>query len=304
MNSPQHPKIMEFLQFWMRETLANIARNRLMSLLAISTVTIALFILGAFYLSISNLRAAVGNQAQKLDLVVILDRGISSKRRLEIYNAARTPDVAKIDVVLASQALKELKKQFSDLPLDDFGQENPLGDELRIQLKDPANFFKLRAYMTKLKGVNAVQDVGADEVARRLLDFNRFLTYAAAISLLVLGLAILLIIHNAIRLTVFARRREIRIMQLVGATSNFIRVPFLLEGVFYGIGGAILAATALGVLYGAASGSTAPLLRSILPLTPGQILLPCIVMMIFAGAIFGVLGALFSFSHSQKSAGE
>lgn len=294
---------MEFLQFWTRETLANISRNRLMSLLAVSTVTVALFILGAFYLSISNLRAAVGNQAQKIDLVVILDKNITPKRRLEIYNAARTPMVAKLDIVLASQALKELKKQFSDLPLDDFGKDNPLGDELRLQLKDPADFFKMRAYLTGLKGVSAAQDAGADEVARRLLEFRRILQIAALVSLLILGLAILLIIHNAIRLTVFARRREIRIMQLVGATPSFIRAPFLLEGVFYGIMGAILSAIALGALYSAASGNPSPLLRSILPLSPAQILAPCFGMMLIAGALFGVLGALFSFSHSQKTAG-
>ncbi len=294
---------MEHFQFWTRETLANIARNRLMSVLAISTVTVALFILGAFYLSISNLRAAVGNQAQKLDLVVILDKNITPARRLELFNAARTPQVAKVDVVLKSEALKELKKQFSDLPLDDFGKDNPLGDELRLRLKDPADFFKVRSYMTGLKGVSAVQDVGADEVARRLLEFRRFLQIAALVSLLVLGLAILLIIHNAIRLTVFARRREIRIMQLVGATPNFIRAPFLLEGVFYGIGGAALAAVFLGALYSAASGNPSPLLRSILPLSPAQILAPCFAMMLFAGALFGVLGALFSFGHSQKTAG-
>ena len=83
----------------------------------------------------------------------------------------------------------------------------------------------------------------------------------------------------------------------------FYYKPFLLEGVFYGIGGALLAAVFLGALYSAASGNPSPLLRAILPLSPSQILAPCFAMMIFAGALFGVLGALFSFSHSQKTAG-
>jgi cell division transport system permease protein len=292
---------MEFTQFWTRETLANIRRNRLMSLLAISTVTVALFILGAFYLTISNLRAAVGNEAKKLDLVVILDPGIKAERRRAIFEAARIPQAAKVDIVLASQVLKEQKLRYPDLPLDDFQGSNPLGDELRVRLKNPDDFFKVRAYLASIKGVSAIQDSDNDAVAQRLLDFNAFLTRAALISLLVLGLSILLIIHNAIRLTVYARRREIRIMRLVGATSGFIRVPFLLEGVIYGISGALLAAIALAALYSAATSGAAPLVRSILPLSPGEILGPCVALMVAAGLVFGILGAQLSFSHSQKN---
>src|SRR6476660_5550612 len=125
---------MEFLQFWTRETLANIRRNRLMSLLAISTVTVALFILGSFYLTISNLRAAVGQEARKLDLVVILDRDIKPERRKVLFEAARMPQVEKVDIVLASEALKNLKKQYADLPMEDFADDNPLGDELQVHL--------------------------------------------------------------------------------------------------------------------------------------------------------------------------
>lgn len=293
---------MEFLQFWTRETFANIRRNRLMSLLAISTVTIALFILGSFYLAISNLRAAVGQEARKLDLVVILDRDITPERRRVLFEAARMPQVEKVDIVMASEALKQLKKQYADLPMEDFADDNPLGDELEVRLKNPDDFFKVRAYLARLKGVSAVQNAGADEAARRILEFNRFLTWAALISLFVLGLGILLIIHNAIRLTVFARRREIRIMKLVGATAGFIRVPFLLEGLFYGICGALLAAVGLGTFYTAASGNSAPLVRSILPLSPGEILGPCVGLMLAAGVLFGILGAFLSFSHSQRGA--
>lgn len=293
---------MEFLQFWTRETFANIRRNRLMSLLAISTVTVALFILGAFYLSISNLRAAVAGQAQKLDLVVILDRGLKPARRDAIVAGARISQVAKVDLVTAAQALQRYKKDYPDLPLEDFANDNPLGDELRVRLKNPEDFFKVRAYLGSIPGVSAVQDAGADLAAQKLLDFNRFLTTAALVSLLVLGLAILLIIHNAIRLTVYARRREIRIMQLVGATSGFIRVPFLLEGLFYGLSGALLAAIGLGVIYRAATGNAAPLVKSLLPLAPGEILGPCVALMVMAGLVFGVLGAYLSFSHSQRGA--
>ena len=292
---------MESLQFWLRETLDNIARNRLMSLLAVSTVTIGLFILGAFYLSISNLQTAVSQTTQKLDIVVFLERDISPKRRLEIYNAARMPQVADLEIVMASAALKDLKKTYTDLPIDDFGKTNPLSDELRIKLKNPDDLFKVRDYLGSLQGVKDVKNQReADEAVKRLLALNRFLTVAGLVALLILGMAILLIIHNAIRLTVFARRREIRIMQLVGATPGFIRVPFLLEGLFYGFVGALISALALGPLYLLASSNPAPLVKSLLPLAPAAVLGPCLGLMLLAGLFFGLVGSWMSLNPSQK----
>jgi cell division transport system permease protein len=292
---------LEFLQFWARETGANISRNRLMSLLAITTVTVGLFILGSFYLTVSNLRAAVTEQTHKLDLIVLLDKDVSPRRRKQIFDAARMPQVASVKVVLGSQVLSEWQKTFSDMPLDDMKGTNAFADELRIKLKNPEDLFKVRAYLTHIKGVQAARDTSeADQAARQLLAFNRFLTLAALVSLMVLTLAILLIIHNAIRLTVFARRREIRIMHLVGATTGFIRVPFLLEGLFYGLVGALVASGALSPLYLLASGSPAPFVRSLLPLQPQSLLLSCVSLMVAAGLLFGLVGSWFSFNHSQR----
>src|SRR5688572_16035738 len=110
----------EYLMFWMRETLSNVLRNRLMSLLAISTVTIGLFILGAFYLTIANLRAVVSSETQKLDLAVILKRDVSPRRRKEIFEGARIPQVKKVVFVSRDKILAEFKRENPNLPLEDF----------------------------------------------------------------------------------------------------------------------------------------------------------------------------------------
>ena len=291
---------MQQFQFWMREALDNVARNRVMSLLAISTVTIALFILGAFFLTLSNLRAAVSTQTQKLDLIVVLDKGISAGRRREIYDAARVPQVKKLDIVMASQALEKYGREF-DMPIDDLKQANPLGDELHVKLRNPEDFFAVRNYLGKIKGVASVQNSDADNAAQKLLQINRWLAIGAFVSLAILSAAILLIIHNAIRLTLFARRREIRIMQLVGATNGFIRVPFLLEGLFYGIVGAAIAALALSVIYGVAQTNASQLAQEILPLAPTSIIGACIGLLLLAGVLFGALGAWISFQSGSKN---
>ena len=291
---------MQQFQFWAREALDNVRRNRLMSLVAISTVTIALFILGAFFLSISNLRAAVGAQTQKLDLIVVLEKGISAQRRREIFDAARISQVKKVDIVMASQALEKYGREMK-MPIDDLKAANPLGDELHIQLRNPNDFFSVRNYLTKIKGVESIQNADADNVAQNLLQINRWLALGAIISLAVLSAAILLIIHNAIRLTLFARRREIRIMQLVGATNSFIRVPFLLEGLFYGFVGAAIAALGLALIYGAFQANASQLAREIMPLASGAIVGNCAGLLLLAGMIFGALGAWISFQNGSKN---
>ena len=291
---------MQQFQFWLREALDNVRRNRVMSLLAISTVTIALFILGAFFLTISNLRAAVAAQTQKLDLIVVLEKGITPQRRREIFNAARMPQVKKLDIVMASQVLEKYGREF-DMPIDDLKKANPLGDELHVQLRDPDDFFAVRNTLAKLKGVESVQNSAADNAAQKLLQINRWLAIGALVALAILGVAILLIIHNAIRLTLLARRREIRIMQLVGATNGFIRVPFLLEGLFYGVAGAAIAAVALSVIYGLASANASQLAREIMPLSPGAIVATCAAWLLLAGVTFGALGAWISFQSGSKN---
>ena len=289
---------MHQFRFWLREALANIGRNRLMSLLAISTVTLALFILGAFYLSISNLRAAVAAQTRKLDLVVVLDKDVSPQRRKQIFRAARVKQVKKLDILMASQVLEKYGREFQ-MPVDELMRANPLGDELHITLRNPDDFFAVRNYLAKIKGVKSVRNSDADDAAQKLLEINRWLALGALVSLAVLSAAILLIIHNAIRLTLFARRREIRIMQLVGATNGFIRVPFLLEGLFYGIAGAAIAAIGLATIYAVATANASQLARELMPLAPAAIAPTCAAWLLLAGAGFGGLGAWISFASSS-----
>ena len=291
---------MEQLQFWRREAFDNIRRNRVMSGLAISTVTLALLILGAFFLSISNLRAAVGTQTQKLDLVVVLEPNIAAARRRQIFQAARIPQVKKLDIEMASQVLEKMGREMK-MPVDDWRRDNPLGDELHLQLHNPDDFFAVRNYLSGLRGVAAVKDSNADDVASKLLQINRWLALGALVSLAILSAASLLIVHNAIRLTLLSRRREIRIMQLVGATNGFIRVPFLLEGLCYGVIGGLIATLILSLFYALAVRAAPPLLREILPLSPLQIAPLCAALLLGAGALFGALGAWISFQSGSRN---
>jgi cell division transport system permease protein len=291
---------LEFLMFWTRETISNIGRNRLMSLLAITTVTVGLFILGSFFLVLANVRTTVAEETHKLDIVVFLKADITPERRKQIYEATRIPQVRDLQIVTKAQALKEVQRKWPDIPMADFAADNPLSDELRIKLKNPEEIFAVQQYLSSLDGV--LKTRRDDEPVRQLLAINRFLTVAGLVSLVIMGMACLLIIHNAIRLTIFARRREIRIMELVGATAWFIRVPFLLEGIIYGIVGAVVAAAIIGGVWLAAVRTPSPLVGLLLPLANSGVLQECLALMLGAGLLFGLLGSWVSLSRSMGKA--
>jgi cell division transport system permease protein len=294
----------EVLGFWTRETISNVRRNRLMSVLAVSTVTVGLFVLGAFYLAWGSLQGKVAQQARQLDLVVILDRDVTEARRKEIYEAARIPQVAKLTFVSKSQALKQLGKEITDLPLDDLQKDNPLGDELHLKLKNPNDILKVKGYLTSIKGVQKLRTSDVEtRVVQQLLAVNRFVKVAGLVAFIVLGFGILLIIYNTIRLTIFARRREIRIMELVGATSAFIRVPFLMEGLIYGLTGAVYAGIVLVLLFGAVMRADTPLVTLLLPASPGVLLWKCLLWTVVAGVMFGLVGSWLSLSRSLNRSG-
>jgi len=290
----------EFFSFWIRETLSNIARNRLMSLLAVTTVTVGLFILGAFFLTVTNLSAAVDRETHNLDLVAFLEPNVSAQRRKDIYNAVHIKQVSDLQFASKGQVLKEMQKTMPEIPMEDFVRDNPLSDELRIKLHDPQDIFAVQKYLDGIKGVIKVRR--DDEPVRRLLNINSFLAIAGAISLLILGMAILLIIHNAIRLTIYARRKEIRIMELVGATAWFIRIPFLLEGIIYGLAGAAIAATALGAIWTALARTNLDIAKSLLPLLQSGIMTKCALLMLVVGIVFGLIGSFASLNRSLGKA--
>jgi cell division transport system permease protein len=293
----------EFIHFWTLETLSNLIRNRLMSLLALSTVAIGLFILGGFYLSLAHIREMVKTQTGKLNITVILDPQITARRRKEIYEASRIPQVADLQIRTKDQVLMEMHQDTPGISVDDLkGKNNPLSDEIRIRVKDPQTIPAVRAYMETLKGKGVDDTISDRDILQKLLSLNRLLVIIGTVSLIVLGLAILAIIYNTIRLTVHARRREIRIMELVGATRGFIRVPFVLEGIIIGFFGALLAAALLVSFHAMLGNMMPPFLRTMSPATIALVSKQCAFGIMLSGLVFGLIGSCISLNRSIDKA--
>lgn len=231
------------------ESFVSIRRNGLMSLVSVSTLALTLGVLGAFILLILWLHAVASTLPDKLEIAVFLAKNAPKQQVLETRSdIAAMEHVKSATIIPAEIGWEEFKKNMGGR-LELSGVEgNPLPDMIRVRVDDPRFIVGIAKNVRTMALIDEVNEGRAlvDELVR-FADLIKLLGGAAGI---VLFLVTTFIISNTIRLTVFARRREIKIMQMVGATNWFIRLPLMFEGMILGaIGGAL----ACGMIYGAAS---------------------------------------------------
>ena len=175
--------------------------------------------------------------------------------------------------------------------LDELGQ-NPLPDSIKILLKPISDFQEFRESYLSLSVIE--DSASGQDWVDKLMKLMALSRRSGMAILILLGVANLIIIANAIQLTVFARRNEIEIMRLVGATNWFIRTPFLLEGVIQGLVGALLATFMLGLGYQIIEGRAQDFLPGLQLLSFYSDLLHLHLKLVFLGVILGLLGSLLS----------
>jgi cell division transport system permease protein len=276
------------LEFLVSQAGRSIRRNGLMTLAAICNMAVSLAILGAFALVAVNLDHMASMQANSTVVTVDLAKGADAPAVESALLADKR--VAKARYVSKDEALGELAKKnrmdIGALKLLD----NPLPDSVRVQATDPNQIGGIVAAAKAVRGVADVRYGG--QVTEKLLAISRGVKKAGLLLGIVLGFATLLVVNTTIRLTIYARRREVRIMQLVGATNWFIRMPFLLEGMFHGLIGGVAAATLLLVGYSYASDRIAQTLSFLDLIVGPRSLAGFAVGITLCGLVFGAVGAL------------
>jgi cell division transport system permease protein len=228
-----------------REALAVFRRAPLLSALSITTIGFSLYAVGLFALVAVNLREALRGVEQRVEVVAYLFRGTPPEAIAQAsQDIAAFPEVARVTFVSEDEALKrarleliEFRDAYRDLSV------NPLPSSLEIQLKDGfRDAQNTAAVADRLRGYGFIDDV---RYGREWIEKLDRLRNIAGLVGLTIGLAFaavaVVIIGVTIRITVLQRAREIAIMRLVGATNNFIRGPFLLEGALKGLLGGLLA---------------------------------------------------------------
>lgn len=283
-----------------REAFLSFRRAPLLSVLSVTTIAFSLFTLGLFGLVAINLRQALRGLEERVEIVAFVLRGTPPETiTVASQDVAAFPEVQEVEYVSEDQALERARQElveFRDAYRD--LQVNPLPASLEIRLKEGhQNAASVAAVAERLKGFSFVDDVryGQDWVER--LDKLRNLTGIVG---LVVGLAFasvaIVIIGVTIRLTILQRAREISIMRLVGATNNFIRGPFLLEGAIKGLFGGLLSLILCYAGYRLFQGSGTASLSGLIFFGPDLML----VLVVF-GVLIGLAGSLVSVGRHLKN---
>jgi len=213
-----------------------IRANWVASVSTITTMTLSLTILAGFSLISVNLNAVLQNLQSELQISAFLDDGAPAAQLVDTIRG--WSEVSSVTYVSKKQALANMVSTLPSLKQAAALIDNPLPDTLEIRLHDPAQTPVVRSRLAQLPGVNHIED-GSNAV-NTFLAINDALRVGGSILIVVLLSAALFAIVNSIRAAIAARREEIDVMRLVGATRSFIRAPFLIEGFLLGLISAVV----------------------------------------------------------------
>jgi cell division transport system permease protein len=287
-------RILEQGASFVADASASFRRNGLMTAAAVTTIMVALLVVGAAVLIGLNLGNVAEVVEAQVQVVAFLRDGLTSGEAEKVRAAVGSvPGVREIRFVGRGEALQRLQQQMGEhAAFADLASANPLPDSLEVQLLDPQSAAAVASLVAAQPGVTEVTYGG--EVVDRLVALTRGLRAVAALLTLFLMSVALVVVVNTIRLTVIARRQEIEIMQLVGATRWFVRWPFLIEGLFQGAAAAVAAVVVLGTVY------VVGMLRlqatmPFLPLAgPADAAFPLLASVLAAGFCVGAAGSLLA----------
>ena len=240
--------MLDRLEFLFSEAFLSLRRNLWMTFAAVTTSAMALLLLGGLGLVYMRITEYAASLPGKLDVRVFMEYDLDRDRALQIGDEiAALPEVANLEFVPREKGWVEIQRQFPDITLD---LENPLPDAYNVRLHEVGD---ADAVAEKVLAIQGVDPKGVEYLSalHKFLDESIRLIKLLGVGLGgMMGLTSGVLIYNAIRMAILARRKEIRIMQLVGASRATVWTPLLIEGVIQGILGGAIAASVLWIAYG------------------------------------------------------
>jgi cell division transport system permease protein len=243
--------------FFIREVTRSLRRDAGPPFAAMASVLVTMLVLGVFIPIVQATNGAANEVRGKVLVDVFLKTNATKAdaERVRRQLTQGTPHVGNVVFVSKAEAYAKEKKQNPEA-YELLGSNNPLPDTFRVTPDSPGNINKLRDALAPAtaSGERSVVDPAIDEVKNREEDTDKILAATNVVKLTMgllaglLALASLLLVANTIRLSMYARRREIEVMKLVGATDWFIRWPFVLEGMIVGALGGVTAIALLAVV--------------------------------------------------------
>lgn len=288
-------------EYFIQEVFLSLKRNNWMSAASIGTVAVSLFVLGVFLILVLNMNRLASSLESQVQISVYLADDLKKADRDDLaFDIKNMQGIESIKFVSRDESKERLAQRLGDQKylLDALGEQNPLPDAFELTVKQPDMVETAAKTIEKMPGVEAAK-YGQD-VVENLFAITRLMRIFGVALMLLLAGATLFIISNTIRLTVFARRKEIAIMKYVGATDWFIRWPFLLEGIVLGFVGGIIAALVLRSFYAAMAAKIYDTL-AFFPLMPQYPFMNYVaIAIILSGMAIGAIGSTISLKRFLK----
>ncbi|MEH2285997.1 cell division protein FtsX [Nostoc sp.] len=292
------------LDYLLKETFLGLLRGGWMNWAAVSTVTVLLFLFGLSLQTSWQVEKLLYQFGSQLEVSVYLEPDTQIENIEPLI--AKMPEVAAIKTITKEEAWTKLVKEMRISDIEGATQqlgENPLVDEMKVKARNSQVVPTLATQLAKLRGVETVQYV--DEAVKRIAQLHRGLNWITLTITIILTLTAIAVTTTTIRLIVMARRQEIEIMQLVGATSIWIYLPFILQGIAFGLVGGAIAWSFISVIQqflGKLLVNQPEFIQVItnrVQLTPAEILLLPLILLGF-GAAVGLMGSLFAVRRFAK----
>lgn len=234
------------IKYFFKESFTSLIRNRWMSLASIGAVASALIIFGSFLLLSVNFDYILKDVESQVEITAYLEDSVDGAGISELNKSIGSIEgVKEVKFISKEDAIEEFKEQVGRELLE--GIENPLPNSFRIKVNDPHEVGTVAEKIQRFVGIEEVKY--GKGIVEKLFNIIYWMRIIGMVIMAVFAAVSIFIISNTIRLTVFARRREISIMKYIGATDWFVRWPFLIEGMVLGLIGSSLAIGILAVAY-------------------------------------------------------
>lgn len=288
-------------EYFIKEVYTSFKRNIWMTLASIFTVVLSLFILGFFSIVILNLNKMADTLESQVQISVYLKDDLSQEEIDETKeNLSKIEGLQDIKFTTREEAMKNFKERLGDQQflLDALDDTNPLPNSFSLTVTSPQQVKTIADTAAALDSVESASY--SQDIINHLFNLTHLIRLIGIALIILLTGAAIFIISNTIRLTVFARRKEIAIMKYVGATDWFIRWPFLLEGICLGFIGGGLATIFLYIIYNQVTQEIYEAM-AFFPLIPQHPFIDYISLAILvAGIIIGALGSTISLKRFLK----
>lgn len=290
------------VQYYFREAFLSVIRNSWISVASIGVVAVSLLILGSSLLLVMNANNIAANLESSLEISAFFKEETTPDEIQDLESElADRPEVASVVFVSKEQALKEMRENLNaqeDI-LAGLEEKNPLPNALRIKTATAEQVAPLAAELETYDQFDEVRY--GQGIVEKMMALSKWVRTAGLITMALLGVAAVFLIATTIRLSVYARRKEIGIMKFLGATNWFVQFPFILEGMMLGLVGSLIAVAIVYYGYITIIDNIQLSLPFMQLVTDQALIKPLMGLLLLMGLVIGAAGSLISMRRFLKT---